>query len=441
MFQKINKYLFFLLAVLCLTACEDDDVAGVSTEPALVSINPASGTPSSIVTILGRNFSPVRENNVVKFNGQTAVVLEASQGQLQVVVPENGSSGNVTVTVNSRELQGPTFTYADAPEEFLVSTFAGEGIIGLKDGAPDVAQFRNPEGVLFDAQGNLIVTDRANNALRIVTPAGLVSTLVGFGGTAGNVDGPVATAKLNYPWKSAIDAQGNIYIAERDNHKIRKITPGGVVSTVAGTGTAGFADGPAATAKFNQPLDVAVDQAGNLYVADNLNHRIRKITPDGTVSTIAGNGTASFADGDASVSKVNNPSGVEVDKDGNLLVADRQNHRIRKITPQGVTSTIAGEGTLGSVDGDAAAAKFNQPYGVTVDKDGTMYVADLNNHRIRKITAAGKVSTMAGTTAGYADGPGASARFSQPTDVAVDKDGNVYVADVQNHRVRVIRKL
>ncbi|WP_153042577.1 IPT/TIG domain-containing protein [Rufibacter ruber] len=439
MLLKINKYVVFLLAVLFLAACDEDNDPTTNATPVIVSLSPETGTPSTIVTIMGRHFSPVRSNNVVKFNGTAAVVIEASEGELQVVVPENGTTGNVTVTVAGQELTGPAFTYAEPQEEFMVSTFAGSGTAGLVDGMAEEASFRSPEGVAFDLQGNVIVIDRGNNGIRRITPAGLVSTLMG--GAAGNVDGPLAVAQLNLPWKSTVDGQGNIIIADRDNHKIRKVSPAGVMTTIAGTGSAGYADGPVATARFNQPLDVAVDKDGNIYVADNLNHRIRKISTDGTVSTVAGNGQASFGDGDAATAAFRNPSGLTLDLNGNIVVADRNNHRIRLVTPQGQTSTVAGTGTVGSVDGAAATARFSQPYGVAVDKQGNIVVADLGNHKIRKISTAGAVTTMGGTSSGFGDGPGTSARFNQPTDVTVGPDGYVYVADLGNNRIRVIRPL
>ena len=214
-----------------------------------------------------------------------------------------------------------------------------------------------------------------------------------------------------------------------------------VVSTLAGTDEAGFADGPGTSAFFMRPSGVAVDKDGNVYVTDRGNHRIRRITPAGAVSTLAGTGDADYLDNIiGTLAKFNYPTEVAVDKDGNVYVADEFNHRIRRITKDGAVSTLAGTGEAGFADGPGTSAFFVRPSGVAVDKDGNVYVADTYNHRIRMITPAGAVSTLAGTgDADYLDNNiGTLAKFKFPNGVAVDKDGNVYVADEFNHRIRKI---
>ena len=397
-------------------------------------MSPKTAKEGTIITILGRNFSSVREENIVKFNGIPALVLEASKGELKVIVPENGTDGTVTVTVGDNVLTGPAFTYELPGIEYLVKTLAGSED-GFVDGTGPAALFSSPEGVAVDANGNVIVADRSNNAIRKVTPAGIVTTISG-NGTKGFADGAVSIALFSFPWKVTVDAQGNNYVAERDNHRIRKITPAGIVSTLAGS-TSGYADGTGSDAKFNQPLDVAVDAAGNVYVADNNNHRIRKISPAGVVTTLAGS-TIGNADGTGADAQFRNPSGLDVDANGNVYVADRNNHRIRKITPNGEVTTVAGTGSSGRTNGAAAQASFNQPYGVAVTSTGELIVADLVNNLIRRIDTAGEVTTVAGTVSGFADGAGGSARFNQPTDVTVTTNGIIYVSDLGNDRIRKI---
>jgi len=316
--------------------------------------------------------------------------------------------------------------------EGLVSTLAGS-TVGFRDGSGRSAQFDRPSGGVLDAGGNVYVADEFNNLIRKITPEGLVSTFAGS--IWGFRDGSGTSAEFNRPTGVALDAADNVYIANSYNHRIRKITPEGVVSTIVGS-TQGFRDGDGTSAQFNYPYGVAVDAEGNVYVADSFNNRIRKITPEGLVSTFAGS-TEGFRDGAGTSAQFNRPAGVGVDTAGIVYVADYYNHRIRKITPEGLVSTLAGS-TEGFRDGDGRSAQFNGPYGVALDAEGNVYVADGDNHLIRKITPEGLVSTLAGSTRGSADGVGTSAQFNYPTDVAVDAEGNVYVADEFNNRIRKI---
>jgi len=326
---------------------------------------------------------------------------------------------------------------------WVVSTFAGDG---------STVQFNQPYGVAVDSEGNVYVADSYNHRIRKITPVGVVSTLAGggiSGDASGNTDGIGAAARFNYPSGVAVDSEGNVYVADTENHRIRKITPAGVVTTFAGTGTLGHTDGSGTAAQFNYLSGVAVDSEGNVYVADNGNHRIRKITPadrieDRTVSTFAGDGTEGFVDSTDtdSAARFNSPVGVAVDSRGNVYVADSNNNCIRKITPAGVVSTFAGS-TKGRTDGTGTEAQFNLPHSVAVDSEGNVYVADGFNHLIRKITPADRiedrvVSTFAGSEWGYTDAIGTAARFKLPYSVAVDSSDNVYVADRVNNRIRKI---
>ncbi len=423
------------LVLIAITACDKDKTVTYAA-PVINTVWPLDGNPSTIVTIRGKNFSTVRTENIVQFNGVNAIVIEANEGQLLAVAPATGATGTITVAVRNTTVTGPVFTYKAPRQEYNVKLFTGDLTAGSVDGALSISRLRSPEGVEMDAAGNLIITDRGNNRIRKVSLAGIMSPVAGAD-VVGFVNGAAAAARFRLPWKSTVDAAGNIIVADRDNNCIRKITPAGVVSTIAGSGTAGFADGSATTAMFNQPLDVAADAAGNIYVADNLNHRIRKIAPSGDVSTLAGDGTAAFANGTGTAAKLRNPSGLAIDKDGNLIIADRLNHRIRMITPAGVVTSIAGDGVSGYKDGEAGAARFADPYGVAVDGNGNIIIADLNNNKVRKLAGV-TVTTLAGSSKGFLDGPGANAQLNQPTDVCVDADGNVYVADLGNNCIRKI---
>lgn len=436
------KKIFNLLLLFALlpAACRDDNPGPiVSTALKVTSVWPSGGEGNIIVTINGKNFSSTVSENKVTFAGKPGTVIEASSTQLLAVTPEEVTTGVVSVTVNGQAADGPVFTYqksTSVTSDYIVTTFAGDGTAGYKEGAGDGAQFKGPEGVAIDHGGNLIIADKGNNVIRKITPAGVVSTLAGDG-TAGYADGSGTAAKFSGPWKVAIDNDNNVIVADRDNFKIRKVTPAGEVSTIAGS-VAGTQDGVGAGAQFMQPLDVAVDKLGNIYVADNTAHRIRKVTPTGTVTTLAGS-TAGAKDGTGAAAQFKNPSGLTVDGEGNVIVADRINNRIRKVTPDGAVTTVAGTGVAGGQDGNAAEATFNNPYGVAVDKNGNILVVDLAGARLRKITPEGVVSTLAGSAAGYADGLSAGAKFNQPTDLDVDADGNIYITDLTNNRIRKVR--
>ena len=271
-------------------------------------------------------------------------------------------------------------------------------------------------------------------SLTSIAPASVqVTTLAGA--TKGYADGTGAAAQFNDPWGIAVDTAGNVYVADSGNNRIRKVSFTGVVTTLAGS-TLGYADGSGATAQFSSPDGVAVDAAGNIYVADRNNNRIRKVSPTGVVTTLAGL-IFGYADGTGADSQFKNLEGVAVDAAGNCYVADYGNNRIRKVSPTGVVTTLAGA-TVGYADGTGIAAQFSAPLGVAVDAAGNVYVADYGNNRIRKVSPKGEVTTLAGSTAGYADGTGAAAQFDGPTGVALDAAGNVYVADVNNHRIRKI---
>jgi sugar lactone lactonase YvrE len=328
----------------------------------------------------------------------------------------------------------------------VVTTLAGmAGMTGSTDGTGSAARFFLPDGVATDSGGNVYVADTNNDAIRKITPAGVVSTFAGTAGMSGSADGTGAAALFTYPGGVATDSAGNVYVADSGNDIIRKITPSGVVTTLAGTaGMSGSTDGTGAAARFNEPEGLAVDSAGNVYVADRFNDTVRKITPAGLVTTLAGTaGMTGSTDGMGAAARFNTPVGVAIDTGGDIYLTDGDNNTIRKVTPTGAVTTIAGTAPVfGSTDGTGAGASFDIPAGVATDSAGNVYVADAFDFAnsgalgliIRKITPTGAVTTLAGMAgmAGSTDGTGAAARFEGPFGIATDSAGNVYVSDSFN---------
>ncbi|MCF6130751.1 T9SS type A sorting domain-containing protein [Flavobacterium wongokense] len=321
-----------------------------------------------------------------------------------------------------------------------VTTIAGSGSPGMVNGQGTAAQFNAPRAIAVDASDNILVVDYNNNRIRKITSSGAVTTLAGTG-AFGAVNGAGSSATFKYPEGLGIDASGNAFVADGANNCIRKVTSAGDTSTYAGSATRGLENGQSGTmAMFNSPVAVAVTSSGITYVIDDFNSCIRKVTANGIVSTFVGNVGTGYADGTGTAAYFNNPKGMCLDASGNIYVADTFNNRIRKITPSGVVTTIAGDGTVGYLDGQGTAAKFNNPYGLTVDTAGNIYVADTKNHRIRKISTSGAVTTVAGyILSGYADGPSTTARFKNPQGIAIDNTtGILYIVDTTNNRIRKI---
>ena len=321
-------------------------------------------------------------------------------------------------------------------------TLAGlAGSPGTTDGTGSAAKFLYPYGVAVDTAGNVFVADAHNHTIRKVTSAGVVTTLAGAPSSSGTTDATGSAARFNYPSGVAVDSAGNVFVADRFNHTIRKVTSSGVVTTLAGTaGSAGSTDATGSAAKFLFPWGVAVDTAGNVFVTDRSNHTIRKVTSAGVVTTLAGTaGSSGATDATGSAARFNLPSGVSVDTAGNVFVGDNLSHTIRKVTSAGLVTTLAGSaGINGSTDASGSAARFNYPWGVAVDTAGNVFVADSTNGTIRKVTSAGVVTTEAGLAGniGSNNGLGPAARFNYPTGIAVASDGQVFVTDYGNHTIR-----
>ncbi|MCS7460764.1 S-layer homology domain-containing protein [Paenibacillus doosanensis] len=337
---------------------------------------------------------------------------------------------------------------AHAAAIYIIDTVAGTGTGGFSgDGGPAIAaQLKNPYGVAVDSSGNLYIVDYENSRIRKVDASGTISTVAGTGSAGFSGDGgPATAAELNYPMGVAVDNSGNLYISDTVNCRIRKVDASGTISTVAGTGVFGYSGdgGSAISAKLSYPSGMTTDKDGNVYFVDQSNHRIRKIDASGTISTVAGTGIAgdSGDGGSAASAELRSPTGVALDDSGNLYIADFTNNRIRKVDRSGIISTVAGTGSVGySGDGGpATSAQLTYPSGVAVDRYGQLYIADAGNYSIRKVDASGTISTIAGTgIQGYSGDGGAasSAQFFNPFSLAAANNGELYIADVFNQRVR-----
>lgn len=337
----------------------------------------------------------------------------------------------------------------------IITSIAGNGIIGYSgdNGPATGAALSFPSGVALDAVGNVYIADEGNALIRKVTVStGIITTVAGNGtpGYSGD-NGPATTAQLYIPSGLAIDSAGNIYIADSDNNRIRKVTAStGTITTVAGNGTPGYSgdNSPAASAQLYIPTGVAVDSGGNIYIADSGNNRVRMVTVStGMITTVAGNGSfgSSGDNGPAASAELDLPCAVAVDPSGNIFLADQLNNRIRKVTlSTGLINTVAGNGTSGynGDNGPATAAQLWQPAGVTVDAAGNIYIADQFNQRIRKVAApTGTISTIAGNgTLGFSgdNGPAINAELDGPSGVVIDSSGDIYIADSGNNRIRKV---
>ncbi|MBI6545598.1 MAG: hypothetical protein HY692_02315, partial [Cyanobacteria bacterium NC_groundwater_1444_Ag_S-0.65um_54_12] len=316
-----------------------------------------------------------------------------------------------------------------------VGTLAGSGASGYRDGPGNLALFAAPKGVAVDADGNVYVADRWNLRVRKITPDGTVSTLAsssllrGLSGIAADSDGSVV-----------ITTSDNSTFPE--NNKVWRVSPTGQITAIAGDtgGAAGSADGVGNAARFNEPYEVAIDSQRNIYVADMTGCRIRKILPDGTVSTLAGNGVPDLVDGSGLAASFRYPYGLVADASGDVYVADRGNSCIRKVSPGGAVTTLAGTNVQGYVDGDGSNARFSSPYGITLASDGNLYVADPGIERIRRVTLNGTVTTVAGSgISNTVDGSLAIAEFAGVRAIAADSRGHLYVGDWgEANRIRVV---
>jgi RHS repeat-associated protein len=370
--------------------------------------------------------------------GLLALLLfsETSEAQLTISYSTNPVTVNQGTAITPLTL---TVTGGTPAVNGQTLTIAGTGSAGFVNGTGTGASFSSPFGIVADGSGNMYISDAGNNVIRkMVVSSGIVTTFAGSG-TAGSTNGTGTAASFNHPAGLSMDASGNVYVADEHNHLIRKISPAGVVTTLAGTaGTSGFTNGTGTAATFFDPYGVAADGSGNLYVADYGNNAIRKIViSTAVVTTFAGSGSVGSTNGTGTAATFNHPSGVATDASGNVYVADQTNNMIRKISTAAVVTTLAGSNTAGFGNGTGTAATFDAPSAVAVDPSGNVYVADRINNAIRAITPAGIVSTLSGGgTAGSTDGTGGVALFANPYALTADKSGNLDVCDYTYSLIR-----
>lgn len=432
--RPIISSVLYLAIFFVSVRCETD--GEVPAPLAVVSISPSTGKKNTAVEILGTGFDTNGSNNSVTFNGKSATVISATNTKLTVQVPPGAGTGAVIVSTRGQTFTGPDFSYLLT---FTVSDFAGSSY-GYADGTGASAKFKGPMGMAVDAQDNLYVADRDGNRIRKVTLTGTVSTIAGTG-VAGLFNGNAMNAQFSSPSDVALDESGNIYVADYTYNSIRKISTSGLVTTLAGSAFNGWKDGNGTAADFNNPVSIEFSSSKGLYVLDQQNNAIRRVTLDGNVTTFSGRPhdyTPAFMDGNATTARFNQPSSIALDGAGNIYVADRINMRIRKVDTDGNVVTLSGDGNFGFVNGAITSAQFYFPAGVAVNVNGTIYIADERNHAIRMIEN-GVVTTIAGTgVAGDVSGPGESAQFNHPACVLVNKAGHLIISDRLNNKIKKI---
>jgi sugar lactone lactonase YvrE len=392
----------------------------------------------------------VAGNGVRGYSGDNGAATNAELNQPTGVAIDNNGNLFIADEYNYRIRKVAT--------NGIITTVAGNGIQGYSgdNGAATNAELSNPSGVATDNNGNLFIADQGNSRIRKVATNGILTTVAGNGtrGFSGD-NGATTSAELSYPTGVAIDNNGNLFIADEGNNRIRMVATNGIITTVAGNGVYGYSsDNAAATsAELRYPTGVAIDNNGNLFIADYMNQRIRKVATNGIITTVAGNGTNGYSgdNGAATSAELNHPTGVAIDNNGNLFIADYFNQRIRKVATNGIITTVAGNGTNGYYGdkGVATSEELNEPAGVAIGNNGELFIADNGNNRIRKVATNGILTTVAGNgTGGYSGDNGAATNASLSlvslvhpfgaSGVATDSNGNLFIADWLNHRIRKV---
>jgi sugar lactone lactonase YvrE len=426
--MKWAAWFFFQIFIcICLVSCKKGSGNGALN---FIGISRDTAAYNSTITVYAANFSTAKDT--IKLNGFPCSVVSVQGSNITISIPKGAGSGYFSITDGTTTLKGPFFNFLYTS---YVTTIAGLLDSGSVDGTGAAASFSFLDGVVVNAAGNLFTSEySANSRVRMISPAGVVTTFAGSG-QYGFADGTAGVAEFTQLNGIAMDVSGNLYVSDYYNQRIRKITPAGNVSTVAGNGNAALQDGPADSASFNGPTGVAVDLAGNIYVADNGNFALRRIGTNGMVTTLTSNGYVALSGPNQTHSTFGFPWGLCLDGQGNLLLGDKG--YIWKITPAGSLTGFAGEG-----QGFTVAVNFEFQFGrvegLVADTHGNVYAADVDNAIVVQISPYG-VATFAGIRGQYlsaTDGPWQTAIFNGPEGLAMDTAGNIYVAD--DYRMRKI---
>lgn len=439
MFNRLLSSILLSFLLLLLAGCnkEDDLPADQGAVPVLVSVQPLTGPKGTVVEVRGQYFitDPVQ---VSAYVGLTRIQPQViSDTLLKFTLPAKCGSGYVYISMGSHTLSGPWFNYQYT---FTLSHFSGvPGVTGFADGVAGTALFNTPRGLTIDHNGVLHVADAMNHAIRRVFDNGSVITLAG-NGTAGFADDAGAVARFNNPVDVELDtATGMLFVADRLNHLIRRVTPSGEVATVAGLpAIAGYVDGAGLAARLNQPTGITLTSSPLiLYIADAANHCIRKLNQFQVLSTFAGINQQGYLDAYGTGARFGTPWGIDFDTLGFLYVTDSVFHNIRRVDVSStLVTTIAGTGVPGWNDGSGTVAIFNTPAALTSSL-GLTLVCDGGNHRIRMIGDNGMVVTLAGDgIPGYLNGVGMNTRLSGPAGIVRNREGDYFISDTQNHCIR-----
>lgn len=438
------------LVLLAVAGCPSASPPSVGLKPAPArKLSQASDKPSSApIATLRPQGSPSPGATVAPGGSPTPLPTGSSgtpdPNATNTPTPTPSATSTPTPTPSATRTPKPSSGSSTprptaAPSVLIVDTLAG-GSQGFADGTGAAARFDTPRGLAVDSNGNLYVADSANHRVRKVTPTGEVTTIAGS--VQGFADDDGTQGLLNAPEGLAISPDGKaLWIADTGNHAIRRVdleNAAHAVTTFAG-GTQGYMEGTGEDAQFDAPVGLAVDATGQVWVADTGNHALRQITAGGEVSTVAG-GTAGYIDTTYPGVRFQGLTDLALNAAGLPFVADAGNHVIRRIAlTSAAVETLAGDGSVGTLDAGGDNARFSNPCGMAFDTNGNLLVADRANHRLRLVTSAGVVTTLAGDVAGTIEGSVTSARFNEPSDVAVTSAGVIYVADTLNHRIRVIK--